>query len=45
LAHMRKYLVCKLPDIFKEGEVRFIELIMLTFFFLTHNFRKPVLLN
>jgi membrane associated rhomboid family serine protease len=21
LAHMRKYLVCKLPDIFKEGEV------------------------
>lgn len=33
LAHMRKYLVCKLPDIFKEGEVRFIELIILTFFF------------
>lgn len=25
LAHMRKYLVCKLPDIFKEGEVRCIE--------------------
>lgn len=33
LAHMRRYLVCKLPDIFKEGEVRFIELITLTFFF------------
>lgn len=26
LAHMRKYLVCKLPDIFKEGEVRYIEM-------------------
>jgi hypothetical protein len=33
LAHMRKYLVCKLPDIFKEGEVRFIELVMFTFFY------------
>lgn len=33
LAHMRKYLVCKLPDIFKEGEVRYIKLTAFIFYF------------
>jgi hypothetical protein len=33
LAHMRKYLMCKLPDIFKEREVRSIEVTVFIYSF------------